>query len=93
MLCGMTTLARLEMRVPRDQAELIRQAAAARGESVTGFVLNAAAQAAERELAFERETVVPSEFFDRVLAALDAPDDVPPELTELASHPRPYTRA
>ncbi|MHB8320105.1 MAG: type II toxin-antitoxin system TacA family antitoxin [Acidimicrobiales bacterium] len=72
----MTTTARLEMRVPHDRAELIRRAAAARGESVTGFVLQAATRAAEEELAISRETLVPSEFFDDLINALDATEQV-----------------
>ena len=93
MLYGMATTARLEMRIPPEKAELIRQAAAARGESVTGFVLQAATRAAEEELAVERETLVPSEFFDRLLLALDALDDAPGELAILATGPRSFERA
>lgn len=76
------------MRIPPDRAELIRQAAAARGESVTGFVLEAAVRAAEDELAVERETLVPTKFFDQLLEALGNPDEAPTELAELARHPR-----
>jgi uncharacterized protein (DUF1778 family) len=92
MLYGMVPTARLEMRLPPEQAELIRQAAAARGESVTGFVLHAATRAAEEELAVERETLVPAEFFDTLLAALDAPDEVPAELAALGRRPRSFRR-
>jgi uncharacterized protein (DUF1778 family) len=92
MLYGMATSARLEMRVPPDRAELIRRAAAARGESVTGFVLQAATRAAEEELAIERETLVPSEFFDDLLRALDATEQVPGELADLARRPRCFER-
>lgn len=83
---------RLEMRVPVEHAELIRQAAAARGESVTGFVLEAATRAAERELAVERETLVPTEFFEQLLAALDADDELPTELERLGRRPRSFER-
>jgi uncharacterized protein (DUF1778 family) len=89
---GMAATTRLEMRIPPDRAELIRQAAAARGESVTGFVLEAAVRAAEDELAVERETLVPAKFFDQLLEALDRPDEAPAELGELARHPRAYER-
>lgn len=80
------------MRVPPERAELIRQAAAARGESVTGFVLAAATRAAEDELAIERETLVPAAFFEQLLAALDAEDETPAELRALAGHPRSFER-
>jgi len=83
---------RLEMRVPSERAELIRQAAAARGESVTSFVLDAATRAAEDELAVERETLVPAAFFEQLLAALDAEDEAPAELRALTSQPRAFER-
>jgi uncharacterized protein (DUF1778 family) len=41
MLYGMASIARIEMRVAAEQANLIRQAAAARGESLPGFVIEA----------------------------------------------------
>lgn len=88
---GMATT-RLEMRVSSERAELIRQAAAARGESVTGFVLDAATRAAERELAIERETLVPAAFFEQLLAALDTEDETPAELQALARQPRSFQR-
>lgn len=85
-------MARMEMRVSSERAELIRRAAAARGESVTSFVVQAATRAAEEELAIERETLLPSDFFDSLIAALDAPDEVPGALRELTSRPRSFTR-
>lgn len=84
--------ARLEMRVSRERAELIRRAAAARGESVTSFVLDVATRAAESELAVERETLVPADFFERLLAALDAPDEIAVELEALARRTRGFER-
>jgi predicted dehydrogenase len=69
--------------------------AATRGESLTGFVLDAATRAAEHELAAERETLVPAAFFERRLAALDADGEVPTELQDLAPRPvlveKPFT--
>ncbi len=80
------------MRVAEERIELIRHAAAARGESVTSFVVGAAAQAAEEELAVERETLVPDGFFDELLHALDDADSPPSELADLARRPRVFTR-
>lgn len=85
-------MARMEMRVSSERAELIRRAAAARGESVTSFVMQAATRAAEEELAIERETLVPSDFFDSLIAALDAPDEVPSAMSGLTSRPRSFIR-
>jgi uncharacterized protein (DUF1778 family) len=86
------TTTRLEMRVPSERAELIRQAAAAGGESVTRFVLDAATRAAEDELAIERETLVPAAFFEQPLAALGAEDEAPAELRALNRQPRAFGR-
>lgn len=80
------------MRVPAERAELIRQAAAARGESVTSFVLAVATRAAEEELAVARETLVPTDFFEQLLLALDAQDEPPVELQALARQPRAFER-
>lgn len=87
-----TTTTRLEMRVPTDRAELIREAVAARGESITGFVLGAATRAAEAALAFEHETLVPPDFFEQLLAALDTDDEIPAELQALGCLPRAFQR-
>lgn len=46
----------------------------------------------EEELSIERETLVPSEFFDDLLGALDATEQVPGELADLACRPRCFER-
>ena len=93
MVYGMTTTARIEMRVPAEQARLIREAAALKGASLTGFVLEAATKAAEAALALPAETMVPPHFFDSLLAALTGPEEIPARLSSLTRHPRPYERA
>lgn len=80
------------MRVPPERADLIRRAAAARGESVTQFVVEAATGDAQEELTVVGETLVPSAFFEELPAALDAPDASPGELRTLASRPRSFER-
>ena len=80
------------MRVPSERAELIRRAAAARGETLTAFVVDAATRAAEEELAVERETLVPPRFFEDLLAALDSPPEAPAELRKLARRRRSFER-
>lgn len=40
----------------------------------------------------ERETLVPAGFFERLLAALDAPDEIPVELQALARRTRAFER-
>lgn len=58
----------------------------------TGFVVQAATKAAEQVLGLERHTFVPAEFFADLLAALEAPVEVPSELRKLAERPRSFER-
>jgi uncharacterized protein (DUF1778 family) len=71
---------RIETRVAPETAEKIRQAAALSGMSTSAFMVDAAADRAERLLRSQRETVVPSEFFDKLLESLDEPDEPVPAL-------------
>lgn len=64
---------RMEARVDPERAGRIRYAAGLRGASVSAFIVEAAAEKAERVLLEQREMVVPAVFFDRLLAALDEP--------------------
>ncbi|MHB8294730.1 MAG: type II toxin -antitoxin system TacA 1-like antitoxin [Acidimicrobiales bacterium] len=57
-------------------------APSARGNSMSGFILQAATKAAEATLAVEHETLVPAGSFDELLAALDAPDSGTPVLDD-----------
>jgi uncharacterized protein (DUF1778 family) len=81
---------RLNFRVDPVVEERLRAAAAFEHKTVTEFVMGAAADRAEEVLA--AQTVVPSEYFDQLLAALDAPDEPMPELERLAARPRRFTR-
>jgi len=85
----MSATARLEFRVaPRDK-RLIEQAAALAGEPVTVFARTAAEERAERILKeHEVTTAVPAEFFDELVAALDAPAQPSVALTEAAARLR-----
>lgn len=79
---------RIDVRVSDEQDTLIRQAAALKGQTVTGFLLDAAQERA-RELMDERRHVVLSDrAFERFAAALDTPGEVVPELRELFELPR-----
>jgi uncharacterized protein (DUF1778 family) len=70
----MVSTARLEVRVrPTDKARLER-AAALEQVPVSEFVRSAVEDRTERVLKeHESRTVVPTQFFDQLLAALDAP--------------------
>jgi uncharacterized protein (DUF1778 family) len=69
-----TVSARLEFRVRPDRKSLIERAAALVHEPVSEFARGAAEEKADRIIReYEATTTVPAEFFDEVLAALDAP--------------------
>jgi uncharacterized protein (DUF1778 family) len=65
--------ARLEFRVTPAHKAMIERAAQLSGEPVTAFARDAAEERAERVLReHEATTVVPAEFFDDLMMALDA---------------------
>lgn len=78
---------RLEARLSPDARERIERAAAAAGLSVSAFVVEAAVERAEEVIAAATTTVVPADYFDDLLAALDEPDDAP-RLAEAAKRAR-----
>lgn len=70
----MTATARLEFRVSPEDKARIERAAELSGEPVTSFARSAAEEKADRILReHEATTTVPAEFFDDLIAALDAP--------------------
>ena len=68
---------RLEARLTSAQRLEIEQAAALAGESVSSFVVLAALDRAEIVVTERSSTVVPAEYFDRLVASLDEPDEAP----------------
>ena len=52
--------------------------------SMSGFVVAAAAEKAERVIAEHAYTLVPSDYFDRLLEVLDEPAEPMPELAAVA---------
>jgi uncharacterized protein (DUF1778 family) len=72
-----TRTERIEARVaPRDRARIDR-AAALEGQSVSAFMVAAAAEKADQVIAARTTSVVPTDYFDRMLAALDRADRAP----------------
>jgi uncharacterized protein (DUF1778 family) len=68
---------RVEARVaPRDRAR-IDKAAALEGQSVSAFIVTAAAEKADQVIAARTTTVVPADYFDRLIAAIDRADRAP----------------
>ena len=62
---------RLETRLTSTERDQIEQAAALAGESVSSFVVLAALGRAEIVVREQASTVVPADYFDRLLASLD----------------------
>jgi len=68
-----TRTERIEARVEPDRAERIRFASSLSHTSVSGFMVDAASEKAEQVIAQASYTMVPSDYFDTLLAALDEP--------------------
>lgn len=85
---------RLEARVAPADAERIRRAAEATRVSVGAFVVDAARAKADEVLARRNETVVPAEYYERLLEELDKPPEVLPRLAKAVGRARrhPVTR-
>jgi uncharacterized protein (DUF1778 family) len=69
----MARTARIEFRAEPEREERIRYAAELAHQSVSSFVLDAAADRADDLIAASSVTVVPDEFFDTLLDALERP--------------------
>lgn len=78
---------RLEARLSPDERERIEQAASTTGLSVSAFVVEVAVERADEIIAAATTTVVPADYFDDLLAALDEADEAP-RLAEAAKQSR-----
>jgi len=68
---------RLEARLTSAERKRIEQAAALAGESVSAFVVLAALDRADIVVTERATTIVPADYFDRLLSSLDEPDQAP----------------
>ena len=68
---------RLEARLSPDDRERIEQAASVTGVSVSAFMVDAAVERADEIIAAATTTVVPADYFDALLEALDEPEPAP----------------
>jgi uncharacterized protein (DUF1778 family) len=68
---------RVEARLSPEERERIERAARFEGRSLSSFMVDAAIERAEHVLTERTVTVVPADYFDRLVAALDEPDRVP----------------
>jgi uncharacterized protein (DUF1778 family) len=78
----------IKLRLSQREKALIRQAAAIEGRSVSEFLRAPALQRAEQVLAEASpplSTLVPSSFYDDLVAALDEPPSEIPALAEAAA--------
>lgn len=80
---------RIHLRVDPDQEVRLRAAAEANGETLTGFLLAAAAERAEEVLARAGQIAVNGAAFDRFVAALDGDAEPMPTLSRYAEEPSP----
>lgn len=79
---------RIDVRVTAEQDTLIRQAAALKGQTVTGFLLDAAQERARELMAESRHLTMSERAFERFASALDGSGEVVPELRDLFELPR-----
>jgi uncharacterized protein (DUF1778 family) len=82
-----TKTERLDLRLTASQDEIRRRAAEANGDSMSGYVLRHAIEAAETYLADRRVFVLDDEAWERLQSALDRPAARKGQLTRLLSVP------
>jgi uncharacterized protein (DUF1778 family) len=83
---------RVEARLSPEQRDRIGRAAAFTGESMSTFIVSAAVQRADDVIAERSSTVVPSDYFDELLAALDEAPEASPRLAAAAKRARRQSR-
>lgn len=83
-----TRTRRIDVRVSDEQDAIIREAAAAAGQTVTAFLLNAGEERARAILDERRHLVMSDRAFAAFAAVLDAPGEDVPGLAELFGLPR-----
>ncbi|MEA2684872.1 MAG: hypothetical protein QOE93_67 [Actinomycetota bacterium] len=68
---------RVEARLSPEERGRIERAARSEGRSLSSFIVEAAVERADQILAEPTVTVVPAEYFDRLVAAMDEPGRAP----------------
>ncbi len=82
-MASTTRSRRIDVRVTDEQDAIIREAAAAAGQTVTAFLLNAGEERARAILDERRHLVMSNRAFAALSAELDAPGEPVGELSEL----------
>ncbi len=80
---------RINLRVGPEQEALLRAAAEANGQTLTGFLLAAAAERADEVLGRAGSIAVDMAAFERFVVALDGPVEPMPTLGRYAAEPSP----
>ncbi|MFP5577102.1 MAG: DUF1778 domain-containing protein [Acidimicrobiia bacterium] len=80
-----TRTERVEARIAPEDHSRLKVAADLAHTSVSSFLVAAGSEKAERLIAEHNATVVAAEFFDELLAALDAPPVANPALSKAAA--------
>ena len=79
---------RVEARLSPDERRRIEQAAEIAGESMSSFLVTAAVGRADDVVAAHLTTIVPPDYFDALVTALDTPPDEMPRLAAAAQRAR-----
>ena len=80
---------RLNLRIAEEDRALFDRAASAEDESLSQFLVESGRERAERLLADRTTFHVDSEQWDELVAAMDRPAQVQPELVRLFTRARP----
>lgn len=80
----------INMRTTVEQKARLRRAAELRNTSLSQFILDAAADRADKVISEHQLTTLPGDFFDAFFATLAQPPASNPALEALAAMPRPY---
>ena len=83
---------RIEVRLRPEQRRQVERASALLQMTTSDFIREAVAARAEQVLTEKAATVVPPDFFDGLLAALDEPPRANPTLTAAAQRVSEITR-
>jgi uncharacterized protein (DUF1778 family) len=80
---------RVNLRIEESDEALFKQAALLHRESLTQFLVESGRERAERLLADRTRFSVDADAWQEIVAAMDRPAKVKPELAKLFSRPRP----
>jgi len=80
---------RVNLRIDQDDETLFKQAAQVHRETLTQFLVESGRERAERLLADRTSFRIDEEAWQEIVAAMDRPAQLRPELVKLFSRPRP----